>query len=72
MLTATSLPKVSIKHYDDRHMEGFVRGLLGLGLTLFVLEAGILTLNGAVRGWAMLQLQRDPQNNLALALLALQ
>lgn len=53
-------------------MEGFVRGVLGLGLTLFVLEAGILTLNGAVRGWALLQLQRDPQNNLALALLALQ
>lgn len=53
-------------------MEGFVRGLLGLGLTLFVLEAGILTLNGAVRGWALLQLQRDPQNSFALALLALQ
>lgn len=53
-------------------VEGFVRGLLGLGLTLFVLEAGILTLNGAVRGWAMLQLQRNPQDEWALAILALQ
>jgi hypothetical protein len=52
-------------------MTGFVRGFLGLGLTLFVLAAGMATVNGLIRGWSLWQLQRNPYDATALALLQL-
>jgi ABC-type arginine/histidine transport system permease subunit len=52
-------------------MTGLVRGTLGLGLTLFVLAAGMAVVNGLVRGWSLWQLQRNPYDATALALLQL-
>jgi hypothetical protein len=52
-------------------MTGAVRGFLGLGLTLFLFASMMAVVNGTVRGWALLQLQRNPGDQWALALLQL-
>ena len=52
-------------------MAPFVRGLLGLGITLFVVGSTMGVVNGMVRGWAIKQLYYNPGDPNALALLAL-
>jgi hypothetical protein len=52
-------------------MNETIRGVLGLGVTLFVLAAGMGVVNGLVRGWASKELAKDPSNENARALLML-
>jgi hypothetical protein len=49
-------------------MEAFTRGVLGLGVTLFVLAAGMATINGLARGWASKQLAKNPNDANAAAI----
>lgn len=52
-------------------MREAVRGVLGLGVTLFVLAAGMGAVNGLVRGWSGKQLVKNPNDPNASALLML-
>jgi len=52
-------------------MESFVRGVVGLGVTLFVLAAGMATVNGIARGWATQALIKNPNSANARAVLTL-
>jgi hypothetical protein len=52
-------------------MSETVRGLLGLGVTLLVLGAGMATVNGLARGWASRKLAENPEDENALAVLLL-
>lgn len=49
----------------------FVRGFLGLGVTVFVVGSTVMVWNGVVRGWAGKQLTKDPNDLNARALLLL-
>lgn len=52
-------------------MTPFVRGLLGLGMTLFVVGSTMMVINGIGRGWALTKLNRAPGDQTALAVLTL-
>lgn len=52
-------------------MSDALRGLLGVGVTLFVLAAGMATVNGLARGWASKQLAKNPDDANASAILML-
>lgn len=52
-------------------MNDFVRGFLGLGVTVFVVGTTMMTWNGLVRGWAGRRLAEDPEDINARALLLL-
>lgn len=52
-------------------MTATLRGVLGLGVTLLVLGAGMATVNGLARGWAAHKLARDPGNAWASGVLML-
>ncbi len=52
-------------------MRDAFRGLLGLGVTLFVLGAGMATVNGLARGWASKRLAENPDDDNASAILML-
>lgn len=52
-------------------MSETLRGILGLGVTLAVLAAGMATVNGLARGWAGKQLAKDPNDPNARAILML-
>jgi hypothetical protein len=49
----------------------FVRGFLGLGVTVFVVGTTVMVWNGVVRGWAGKQLVNNPDDINARALLLL-
>ena len=50
-------------------MSPFLRGVLGLGVTLFVLGAGMATVNGLARGYAGRRLAADPEDSWARGIL---
>jgi ABC-type lipoprotein release transport system permease subunit len=52
-------------------MEGTARGVIGLGVTLFVLAAGMAVVNGIARGWAAKTLATNPNSQTARAVLML-
>lgn len=52
-------------------MNDSLRGILGLGLTLFVVGATMATVNGLARGWACKQLANNPDDTNAQAILML-
>jgi len=49
-------------------MEASLRGILGLGVTLFVVAAAMATINGLARGWASKQLAKNPNDANAAAI----
>jgi hypothetical protein len=52
-------------------MRNTIRGVLGLGVTLFVLASGMAVVNGLARGWAAKQLATNPNDVNARAVLLL-
>jgi hypothetical protein len=52
-------------------MDSTFKGILGLGVTLFVLAAGMATVNGLVRGYAASRLASNPNDENARGLLLL-
>ena len=52
-------------------VQPIMRGVLGMGLTLLVIGAGMASVNGLARGWAARKLHDDPGNVNARAVLAL-
>lgn len=52
-------------------MDDFLRGFLGLGVTVFVVGSTVMVWNGLVRGWAGKQIAKNPDDVNARALLIL-
>jgi hypothetical protein len=52
-------------------MQPMIRGVLGLGVTLFVVAATMITVNGLGRGWAAHRLAKNPNDATAGAVLIL-
>lgn len=52
-------------------MQGFLRGMIGLGVTLGVLGAGMAVVNGLARGWAGKRLVNNPDDSWARGILML-
>lgn len=52
-------------------MQSTLRGLVGLGVTLFVLGSGMAVVNGLARGWAGKRLVNNPDDRWARAALML-
>jgi hypothetical protein len=44
-------------------MQPFVRGVLGLGVTLLVVASAMMTVNGLGRGWAAHRLAKNPNDS---------
>jgi hypothetical protein len=52
-------------------MQDTLRGVIGLGVTLFILAAGMATVNGIVLGLAAMRMAKNPNDVTGQALILL-